>query len=111
MRDTDPPPDTGEPGKKRIPLRIRLLRSLVPVAIVAAATIAGSAGAALAHTGPHVHQMTTPNGKTHDVAAGLCNSPWDIAGDNFHHNVHVGGPDTSNGAPAQSITGSPTTCQ
>jgi hypothetical protein len=62
------------------------------------------ASSASAHTGPHLHGITAGNGETHVIAGGLCHAPWDIAGDNFHHNVHVGGPDLSSGAPAISIT-------
>lgn len=61
---------------------------------------AGSAGADTAHQ----HQITTGNGETHLVAPGLCNAGSEQAGDNFHQNVDVGGPDASSGAPAISIT-------
>jgi hypothetical protein len=73
-----------------------------------ALVLSGAAGfgwsSVSAHTAPHVHGITAGNGEVHEVAIGLCNTPWDIAGDSFHHNVHVGGPDGSSGAPAISIT-------
>jgi hypothetical protein len=49
---------------------------------------------------PHVHQLTTPNGKTHTIAQGLCNN-WDPAGENFHGNVHTGQPNQTNGTASQ----------